>query len=301
MAALDKLLYFALVVSPAFAQAMDGPFSVLLFHAASRSVRPVIGMPGSAYLGQPFRSGVDFASIAPGQSRFVSISGNELDVVERVHGQEPRARRISGVAPGVRTALWSEDSTKTVLYSETANSAQWLGGFEIGAPISLPDGSKMLALSSDGETALFSSSGKLYRLARQGAPEQIAVLDSPSAATFCGTFIIAADEKTREIVLIADTGSRKTLVSGLDGISALITKAGRLYAVRRTDRELRVFRLSDGSLESTLALGWEPTALVPITGQEFLLTPEAATGDPLAVLSTRDEPVEHFIPAGRAQ
>ena len=58
-------LALAAVSAAAQGSALSGPVSGLLIDEQSRSVRPIIGMPGSAYAGTPLVSSFDFASTAP--------------------------------------------------------------------------------------------------------------------------------------------------------------------------------------------------------------------------------------------
>src|SRR5512134_3362781 len=69
-----------LALGAAFGQdgGLTGPVSGMVFDADSRSLRPVVGVPGAAYLGQPAVSGLDWASVAPNGRAALVLSNAQL-------------------------------------------------------------------------------------------------------------------------------------------------------------------------------------------------------------------------------
>src|SRR5260370_40702316 len=44
---------------------MQGPVSGFIFHNPTQTIRPIMGIPGAAYVGAAVFTGVDFAVVAP--------------------------------------------------------------------------------------------------------------------------------------------------------------------------------------------------------------------------------------------
>lgn len=287
MAALANFSLLALGVMSVIAQSMNGPNTPLVFHSASHSVRPVIGMTGAAYLGTAVYSDLLFASVSPDQKSFILESNGGVS--------------IQGAIGDIDGALWSADSTKAVLFSAVRQQVQWIVGGEAGRVIEIPDSTRLLAVRADGDVAIVAAAGRLYRVSPDHVPVQIAVLAQPAAAAFHGSTLFVADSEARRILVIDPDGTQRIWLDQIESPNAMLVDRGVLYAASTQSRILRAYDVDTALPQAELRLDWEPSAFQLLSNQGFLLNPNAREGEPFSVLTIRGGIAESFIPTGVTQ
>lgn len=298
MAALDSLRILALAVLPLSGQTLDGPRTTLVFHPASRSVRPIIGMTGASYLGPALHADLDFASVSPGQKATILERAGRVTIVRN----SADAVDVENAITAIDRIAWSEDSTVTILFSSANRQVQWVVNGSAEPAILLPENSRLLAAQPNAREAIVAAGGRLYRVTSQSAPAQIGVFGDPAAATFNGDVLYVADTASRQIFEIRDN-SERPLLGQDDGIEAptalrMSADGATLYVAAKSARTLSAYRISDKTLLSRISLECEPSSLELLAPDTFLLSLGAKAGEPLSVLSTRDGLAEAFIPAG---
>lgn len=287
MAALAKFSLLALGTLSVIAQSMNGPGTPFVFHSASRSVRPIIGMTGAAYLGKAVHSDLLFASISPDQKSLILESSDGVS--------------IKGAVGNIDTALWSADSTKAVLFSASRQQVQWIVNGEAGRVIDIPNSTRLLALRADGSVAIVAASERIYRVSPDQAPVQIAALTHPTAAAFHENTLFIADATARQILAFEHDGSQRVWLDQIDAPDALLIDHGVVYAASKRLRTVRAYSVDTTLPQAELNLDWEPSAFQLLSNQDFLLNPHASAGEPLSVLTTRGGLAEAFIPTGVTQ
>lgn len=86
---------------------LTGPVSGLLVDEQSRSIRPIVGMPGSAYAGDASVTAFDFASAAPdGRNALITRAGS-LYLIRRLDGAAPVWRELNNEPVAIGRAAWS--------------------------------------------------------------------------------------------------------------------------------------------------------------------------------------------------
>ena len=122
MAALANLRLLALAALPLFGQTLESPRTTLVFHSASRSLRPIIGMPGSSYLGPARYSDLDFASVSPDRKTAIIEAAGHVTLIRNM--QDPEDIRAAITA--VDRILWANDSSTAILFSSANRQLQWI-------------------------------------------------------------------------------------------------------------------------------------------------------------------------------
>ncbi len=298
MAALVNLRMLALAVLPLFGQTLEIPSTTLVFHSASRSLRPIIGMPGSSYLGPALYADLDFASVAPDQKTTIIESTNRLTVIRN----QQDSAVIENAIAAIDRIIWSDDSSTAILFSSVNRQVQWVVNSKAESAISLPDNVRLLAAQADARAAIIAAAGRVYRITPESAPIQIAVLGDPTAATFNGETLYIADTAAHQIFEISNNAQLPFLGldNGIEDPAALrLSEDGAtLYVALKSTRTLNAYRISDKTLLARISLDWEPSSFEALTRNTFLLNPGAKAGEPFSVLSTRDGLAESFIPTG---
>ena len=335
---LPALAVLAVCLSPAAAAqtgAIRGPVSGVVFDGAARALRPVIGVPGAAYLGAPLAAGVDFASVAPDGRRALAVSRGTVYYVRGLDTGVPRWRILEQRASADRAAwspdsgtvaVWSAESgrlrlwrglgdgTAAALYRETRGSRfRTLGRGAPGAPrleeLGAVDG-VLSALAVDGRGGVFCAvPGGVYRAGAGGPASLIVRVEDPVALAVSDSALFVADRRSGEILEIREAeggGPDVRLFAGpgrgIDDPAALaVVDGGRTLVVAeaRTER-LKFFDTATGAQTGEIEAAVRPTRLLPLGERLLLLNDRRKANDTLYVLDRAGPPAVYFIPAGSA-
>lgn len=299
---LNRLIIVAFGSTFAFAadavSSLGGPAPGSVFDARSGTVRPMIGIPGAAYLAAASISGADSAFVAPdGTTVLVRESGQWA-----IHAG-PDKLLLETVIADVSMAAWSPDSKSVALYSDKSSQAQIariMG--QAGDAIdlsSLPGLVKGLAF--DGQSILLAvtsdAAGGIYSVSASGAMLRIASASAPAAIAVSGEDLYFADQGSRQLIQVQGYSRQSAAVpfAGIDGIlaapvgAALSADLKRLYIADGGNR-IAVYDISTRSLLRTRDLDFTPTTLARIGASSALLLNDGrgGAGDPLYVLNDTD-------------
>ena len=298
---------------------LSGTISGWVFDSASRSLRPIIGIPGASYLGDPLVAGLDWAAVAPEGNHALALRAGDLYSVRGLQSN-PAWTLIEGALPSPGRIAWSADASVAVLSSSVESRIQFvrnLGeGPVAGPPIDLPGRVSALALDRAGERALVGieaeQEGGLYLVSPDGSPRLLAPLGRPAAIALAANDrdLFVADRASRQIwelrnfreeatpLLFADDGGGVT-----DAVGLALSRDGRLlFVASQSGKTLDAYALESRSLSSRSALDYEPSLLEPLSGRVlFLLKSRGSGNEPLLVLDTSREPTVYFVPVGRGE
>lgn len=314
--------------------AIRGPVSGFVHDGSTRAVRPVIGIPGAAYLGPAVASGVDFASVAPDGRRALVLSGGTLYFVRGLRSGELRWRILEQRTSADRAA-WSPDSRAVAVWSAAAQRLRlWRGlGDEVpgarrrvtrgtqfrssraGSPVApqlddlgVIDGEvTAMAVGANGDV-FFATPGGLYEARENALASLIAQIDEPAAIAAAESALFVADRARGEILEIRySKGAPDVRLfagpgRGIDDPTALaVIDGGRTLVVAEAEpRRLMFFDTASRDLTGQLQVVIRPTRLVSLTQRLFLLNSRTSASDTLYVLDSSGPPTVYFIPAGSA-
>ncbi len=328
------LVPLALCLLPAAAGqtgAIRGPVSGVVYDGAARAIRPVIGIPGAAYLGPAAASGIDFARIAPDGRRAVVLAGGTLYFVRGLRNGELRWRILEQRASADRAA-WSPDSRTVAVWSADQGRLRvWTGlTDEVAAAdhretrgsrfraarragpaprledLGAVDGSITALAVDGGGQVVYAVPGGLY-LARGDSPASlIAPADEPVALVVVESALFVADRARDEILEIRsyDTSPDITLFAGPglgvdDPVALAVIDGGRtLLAAEAQPRRLEFFDVATRARKAELEVSIQPTRLAPLGERFWLLNDRVSGSDTLYVLDSAGRPAVYFIPAG---
>lgn len=318
MAALVNFYRFALTALfaslPLLGQSLVSPPTLLVFHSATRSLRPVVGIPGSSYLGGSICSNLDFASVAPNQKTAVLVGadGTRLvsDLADLLGDPAPR----DPIASAVDQVLWATDSSAAVLVSSSERSLQWVVSGQVALPVSLADldgDIRLLAADSRANAIVLAVGNRLFRATQQSPLALIAKFGNPTAAAMdrSGEIIFVADATARQLFKMhGDNGgyALTPLLQDQETVEqpvavALSADGSKLYVADQASRSVTAYQATDGALIGRLALEQAPTSLRMLSRETFLLNEHAPVGASLSVLKAGDRLAEFFIPTGDKQ
>src|SRR2546428_5615616 len=108
------------VVGPAAESGLSGPIPGYVFDAGSHSIRPLMGMPGSSYLGEAVGGSFEAASVR-GATALV-VQDGKLGLVRGLDASAPTFTPVGGAISAPNRFAWSGDSA--LVYSSAAREAQ---------------------------------------------------------------------------------------------------------------------------------------------------------------------------------
>jgi hypothetical protein len=280
----------------------------------------MIGLPGSAHLGDPVLEQVVLAAVAPNGMTALVVLQDGVSLFN--FRSEPPARVLLHDAIGsVDQIVWVRDSSAAVLYSSSGRHLQWLrnvnavGSLDPAIDLtSIPGRLSLLAVDSNARQAVISSSdedngGQLYLATSASGARFLANVGDPKAATFgTGDLLYVADGRSHQILEI-DAGTESSVqirsrFTEQDGVTDPVALSfspdgNRLYLANGSSRTLLGYDLSGQDPALRIELEVPPTQLEPLPGGRFLLNPGSTHDHSFWLLQARTNPEVVFVPAGR--
>jgi hypothetical protein len=290
------------------------------------ALRPLPGIPGASYVGNPLPLGFvpEFVEVSPSHDYAVGVEeGTRTVFWIDLRSGIPVAERLSSVGAGVDRVFFSPLGEAAALYYRAAKQVEVLTGLPGEADLrgrvdlaSLPGLLTTLAVSDDGKVLAAATSqgdgGSLFVAEPGEEARLLGPLGRATALTFLHSSddLLVADAGRNEILRIrnASTSAEWTvLASRRDGLDQPVAVAAArdnatAFAVNSGDRTIARMPLGGGPVEF-LECSCTPTGLDALAaGSVFRLT--SAPSGPLYMLDVRaqnqglsSEPRVLFIPA----
>lgn len=293
---------------------VQGPIAGFVFSGASKTVRPLLGIPGATHVDPPILNQVDSASIAPGGNwAFITRAGHTA-FVRGLSDLAPTESSVDGLIDGVDRVVWSRNGSFALLYSSSGSRLQrvQLSGSEprVDAPVDLSPWGQVTTLAIDpaGQqiAAGFAASG-LYLFTPGQSPALLSPMVQPTAAAFAdtGQSLFAIDLDTQRIIQFQSGSGISEFVSlvrpdgpALNPAGLAVSGNGRyLLLVDSSTRSVFIYEISSRSLANTISLDFAPSRFEPLSaGPVFLLNGDDLK-EWLLVLDASQIPVVYFVPA----
>jgi hypothetical protein len=294
---------------------LSGPISGYVFEASSRSIRPIMGIPGAAYIGDAVAAGLDWAAIAPGGSSALARTGGEVYLITGLESNLSWSI-VEGALPDAGRIAWSADATAAVIASSTEGRIQFIRAAAAGPAVDLPGRVSALAMGPSGDYAVVGveaeAGGGLYLVGTEGEPRLLAAVGQAAAIALAANErdLFVADATSRQVLEIANFRQEAARMvfadegSGIsDPVGLALSRDGRLLLLaNKSQRTLNAYVLATRSLWSQIELDFEPSFLEPLSRNSlFLLKAGGEASEPLLVLDASREPAVYFVPAGRGE
>lgn len=295
--------------------AVAGPVTGFIFDTQAGHIRPMLGIPGSAYLGATVVSDAASASVSPDGSAAFAIQAGKLVLYTGLASASPTAVDLRGSITPDHFA-WGPGVTAAAIYSSKSAQAQIVSNLletpSAGAPIDLSGLSgQVAALAFDGQEIILAvasgGSSGIYTVTAQSAPQRIASAASPSALVLAGADLYFADRQTGQVWQIQSYARQPAplLFASDASISSpvglqLSMDGTRLYAANAGSRALAVYDVAARSQIERIALNFTPTRLDRFGNASVFLLNDAGQGQaPLYVFSDANAAklAIYFVPA----
>lgn len=290
------------LVASAWAQSstgVAGPVAGFVFDKPSGAVRPMLGIPGAAYLGPAIASGVTAASSAPDGSAVLAVQANgKVAVYNGLQNAAPAITTIAGAIAAPGRFAWTPTAGAVAIYSSASVQAQIVSGFpklpSAGTPIDLSAlPGPVTALACDGQHVIVGvsgDSGGVYLASTQTSPQRIAAAANPSAITLAGGSLFFADSQSGQIMQVESyAGTPAAVVFANDSsISApaglqVSSDGARLFVANAGNGKLVVYDIGSRSALESIVLRFMPTRLDRFGSPSVFLLNDTGNG-PLYVV-----------------
>lgn len=271
---------------------VDGPTTGLIYDRAARSLRYVVGVPGSAIVGPAVSQELTAAWPAPGGRAAVVDDG------ESVRAMVPRTETTGMLMSGVSSVAWAADGRQAVAYSSAARSLQRLrvtdtGSITADSPLALTAaiGEVLnLAMHTSGRIAVATHTG-IYGVAHDGTPHILS--DQVASALAFGAQGHVFGATADAVIVISSAGVTAQIPAGTHP-HTLSVIAGRLVVADKVDGQIRIFDES-GALQTALQVSDVPDSMPRLNQSALLLV--SAFSRQVRVLDLSHHPRIAFIPA----
>jgi hypothetical protein len=259
-----------------------GPVTGFVFDAQSDALRPMLGIPGAAYLGNAMAIGLEAASVAPDGSVALAVQqGGKLMLYSGLRSAPLAALTVSGAISRVDHFAWAPSGnaagSPAAVYSSRTGQAQILTTLGPSPAASAPIDLSVLpgqvtVLAFDGQRLIVgvasNDSGGVYVATASSGVQRIAAAANPSAIALAGSGLFFADSQSQQIFQVESyAGTPAAAVfandSGISSPAGLQISADgqRLYAANSGSRTLAVYAIPSRTPVQTLSLAFAPTRL----------------------------------------
>lgn len=280
-----------------------GPVTGFIFDAQLGAVRPMLGIPGAAYLGKVVAAGLNAATVAPDGSAALAVrQDGKLVLYNGLRSAAPVALAVAGAIARPDRLAWAPQNNPggaAAIYSSRTGQGQILAGLApspaASAPIDLSGlPGPVTALAFDGQRLILGvasgGSGGIYLAGASSGIQRIASAASPSAIALAGASLYFADSQAQQIFQVQNyAGTPAALLFAND--NSIASPAGlqvsadqqRLYVANNASRKLAVYDIASRSPVQSLDLDVAPTRLDRFGDSSVFLLNDNGQG-PLYVL-----------------
>ncbi|MFB3825211.1 MAG: hypothetical protein ACE15B_00535 [Bryobacteraceae bacterium] len=278
---------------------VQGPVAGYVFDQQVRGVRPMLGLPGAAYLGDALVGGLEAAGIAPDGARALVVREGRLFLVS-LKGEAGPAPVENAIAGADRFA-WSPDGSVAAVYASASRKAQIIRNGAAGEPVVLSGPGEVAALAVTRSGKLIAGvAGENGGVYMDGA--LLARAANPAAITVAGQDLYFVDKERGQVWQVAGfetDGAALLFAEGMDGAAGVQVYGSRVFVAGA--KGIEVFDLTARALLGHLDVDAAPTGLTPFGERALWLLNAPGEGQPAYVLSAAEVPAVYFVPAGREE
>jgi hypothetical protein len=284
-----------------------------VFDQKAQTLRPMLGIPGAAYLGSAVLGSLDAAAVAPDGSAALAVKEGKLLLITGLKA-EPAAVEIEGAIEGVGRIAWAADGLSAAVYAPASGRVQMLRKLNAA-----PEADEAVDLSGVAGTVTSlacagggivagladEAAGGVYFVKAGTAPRLLAAAARPSGIAVAGSDLFFADQDRGQVWQVAGFAGDATPMLFAEGLASPVgvqVAGNRLFAANAGDSTLEIFDRNARASAGRLALDASPAMLETCGNRAVLLLNAAgAAGEPLYVLDAGENPAVYFVPAGREE
>jgi hypothetical protein len=294
-----------------------GPVSGVLVDSSTRSIRPIMGMPGSAYAGHATVSSFDFAAAAPGSQRALIVKDRVVYLLRRLDAGRPVWRELTSELDDIEFAAWSDNAESIVLrprnearldfWATLSYEPKKTGSVDLS---SLDERIESIAVDPDGKYAFAAAqgekSGTLYFLKPGELPRMLMPLERAGAMLLRGDVLWVADRGRNEVFRLSNwtqmpqIHSAATLAHGIeDPVGVALSRDGKfLWIASAATRHVVGLDLDTSQVKHVLDLEFTPTRMHRLGVDGLFLLEDGVAGEAPAQVFDSGSRRVFFVPVG---
>jgi hypothetical protein len=303
---------FAAMAAAQPSAGVAGPVTGFVITAGA--IRPMLGVPGGAYLGASvLATGLDAALVSPDGSAALAVQQvDQLVLYNGLRSGLPTALGVKGSIAGPDHLAWAPNSASAAVYSSRTAQGQMVTSLgsspAAGPPIDLAGlPGTVTVLACDGQRLILGvsgDSGGIYLAGAAGGIQRIASAASPSAIALAGASLYFSDAQSERIFQVPNyAGTPVAMVFSSD--TDIASPAGlqvsadgqRLYVANAGSRKLAVYDIASRSAVQSIALNFTPTRL-DLFGDSSVFLMNSAGQGPIYVVrdAAAGRAAVYFVP-----
>lgn len=280
----------------------------LVWNSADKTLRPVVGVPGSSWLGSSIVPAGAYSTAAYSASSGVALLTDSHGNLSLITPGSQQPVPLAQAVPSTPEIVFSPDGQRAAIFDPNSDSATVVSGLPsqpIVSTITSHGAISALALSDEGAVLVASPGAAgvaITEISSSGALSTPASLAGFGGMTFLpgSNDFLLADSSNNTLVRF-HSGSRQTLATHADGLNqplAVAASADGQWAVtaNRADGTLVRVNLTGTATPSRALCACSPTELLPLAGNAvFELTPPG-TAPSWLMDADRSTPGIFFVP-----
>jgi len=319
---------------------ISGPTNEYIFDPGTQTIRAIVGVPGSGYLGSSITPVIKLGSVAPNARFAITVNANTAEFIADLTQSPVTPQPLTGAIADSDRILWAQDSSGAVLFSSRGRSLQFISqvnqqptvqpGIDLStleSTLEAPTGREasrtpdilapvqsayLLAIDPAAKQAIVAIGGagqsNVYLLESGMSPRLIIRAVSAAAAAFAADgslyVIDAAGEQVWILPSPLGSATAQTLPApqtSLGRPTAIMVQGNLLYVATSAGNRIDVYDAASLQYVDELALDSAPSTLEQFTATSYLLNARRSSTDPVLLLETSPVPKVIFIPAGANQ
>jgi hypothetical protein len=298
-----------LCVASAQSLSFTGPTSGFVFDAQAKAIRPIVGVPGAAYLGPPAVSGVEWASLAPDGKTALVVQETRLFLVRNLASSQPSWIPLDAARPLL--ASWSRTPSAAIYTAGTlqivnaASDAPVVTSIDVAT---LGGAVTRLAVDANGQHVYLAVQGEtgggVYVASAAFPPRLVVSFDRVGALALLPEGLLVGAASGERLLLVRDPAGFPDVAdlaadpgAAHEWVGATGSRDGRsIFIADRSSASILIFEIPTGTWVSPMGLDLPPTRLEPLAGGNLCQLNAPGAGTPLLVLKTDGTPGVFFVP-----
>jgi hypothetical protein len=271
-----------------------------LHDRGARALRPIIGAPGSAFVGAAVIDEVDAAWPSPSNDAALYVKGDETLLVTGLRSSERAQPDIQLLAHPSKVE-WDRAGNLAAILSADNTSIQRIaigkGGVvaDPAEPVGHLGSIVEMAISSSGDVALATADG-IYVLRRGSSPESVSDHKALSLTFYSDDRLYASTEDSLLQIQLRGNSVEATAIGARIAVLRASPRSNGLLGIDAVNRKVFIFELS-GSVRSELPVDDIPTTLTPLQDDSVFVLNGIDEIKPVTVLKASLDPGFYFVPS----
>jgi hypothetical protein len=209
------LLVFSAVLAAQTTAPIRGPFVGYVFDRGA-GLRPILGIPGAASIGEPIvaNTGIATAAVSAERNYALVIAGDDRSPM-LIDTGSAESRAIPDVGPGVDRVVLSPSASAALLYRKDLNRIDVIMGLPGNASLAwsadLTQEPSALAVADDGEEFLAADASSVVRIVRSGDQRHVAGGDTASVAYRPQSREVLIGERSGRLLTVRESNDQVVL------------------------------------------------------------------------------------------